>query len=415
MRKSAFIALAAVLVVSACAQSISQQSTTPAESMSMSPSAASTPPVMAGEQCFLRAEVREGLSCIRSRNGLRWQTPYAFQEQACDPSSPILKKLRVVLPTTKLMEARVAAACVAIRWWDNRDQTLPKVQAIGAKPLPEAAIRDVQEQGKAGLQLFWDFRGAESMQPAHFAFESPAEYCKLAEQYVSTDRHLFQLQRGFSTTPSDKPWIPDCSDTKLFTGEWCDAGPAGGISIGFSRDGVTAGSFTAGCNFQAGIRLSLHKFWQAIGSISGGQPDSFTSALFNTDSMLVLYPGLLWESQLYGTEANLCGPKASLYLCSHSKWKGKLAAYRSSSEWWQDGTLDNDTAATYGWARQTASEWFTAHFGLEATFNLAHALYGVSTHEEYLRVLNSYTDMTADELFAGIDAWVAPQFGLTPP
>ncbi|MEY4667258.1 MAG: hypothetical protein RIQ87_1038, partial [Chloroflexota bacterium] len=36
-------------------------------------------------------------------------------------------------------------------------------------------------------------------------------------------------------------------------------------------------------------------------------------------------------------------------------------------------------------------------------------------HEDYLRVLNSYTDMTADELFAGIDAWVAPQFGLTSP
>lgn len=415
MRRGACIALATVLVVSACTQTIVQQSTLPAESVSILPSASSTPPVVAGEPCLLRADVREGLSCIRSRNGLRWQTPYAFQEQACDPSSPKLKQMRVVLPTTKLMEARVAAACVAIRWWDNRDQAFPEVLAISAKPLPKAAIRDVQGQGKSGLQLFWDFRGAESMQPAHFAFESPAEYCELAEQYVSADRYQVLLVRGFSTTPSNKPWIPDCSDTELFTGEWCVAGPASGIPVGFSKDGLTAGSFTAGCNFQAGIVLSLHKFWQAIGSIPGGLPDSFTGALFNTDSMLVLYPEVLWESQLYGTEANLCGPKARLYLCSHSKWKGTLEIYRSSREWWQDGTLDNDTAATSGWARQTASEWFAAHFGLDATFNLAHALYGVSSHEEYLRVLNSYTDLTADEIFAGIDAWVAPQFGLTAP
>jgi hypothetical protein len=60
-------------------------------------------------------------------------------------------------------------------------------------------------------------------------------------------------------------------------------------------------------------------------------------------------------------------------------------------------------------------EWFVAHFGLDAAWLLPVALAGVTTEREYLAVLDSYTNWTHEQIFAGVDAWVAPQFGLTAP
>ena len=94
--------------------------------------------------------------------------------------------------------------------------------------------------------------------------------------------------------------------------------------------------------------------------------------------------------------------------------KGKLTTFVSSATWWK-GELVNGMSAEYLWARQTAMEWFVAHFGLDAAYLLPLALVGVTTEAEYHAVLESYTDWPHEQVFAGIDAWVAPQFGLTAP
>ena len=95
--------------------------------------------------------------------------------------------------------------------------------------------------------------------------------------------------------------------------------------------------------------------------------------------------------------------------------KGKLTTFGSSSTWWTAGALEDGFSAEYMWARQTAMEWFVAHFGLDAAYLLPLALVGVTTEAEYHAVLDSYTDWSHEQVFAGIDAWVAPQFGLTAP
>jgi hypothetical protein len=163
--------------------------------------------------------------------------------------------------------------------------------------------------------------------------------------------------------------------------------------------------------------LVTHKFWQGVQSahaLSFGEEIKFSEGLLSADYLFSDYAGILTGAELEGLSAGLCSPGSKYYTCKHDLMKGKLTTYESSSTWWKEELVDGMSAG-YLWARQTAMEWFVAHFGLDAAYLLPLALVGVTTDAEYHAVLDSYTDWSHEQVFAGIDAWVAPQFGLTAP
>ena len=376
-----------------------------------------------GKPCVKDAAMVGDLSCMRRQSQRQWMKRYVYQDQACDPEDPRLAAENVILPTIEHWEARIAAACVAIRWIEREEAVLPELLLLSATPISLAAQLDAQRAATAGLRLTWEYRGTKDIIPTYIIFSSPSEFCQQSKRFMTPDRHAIHLRNGFSTDSDGRPWLPDCSDARPFSEEMCESGPAGGLFPGFSYNGRLAGAFQLVCasSLEYGSNLSLHKFWQGIGAFSVGSrsrevtADAFTGALINMDGMLVLYPQLLDEARSGGRQANLCGPGATLYICAHNQWKDMPELFRSSRVWWRDGVLTNDISAAAGWSRQTAAEWFVAHFGLDAAFFLPHALVGVSNRAQYLKVLKAYTNISPKKLFAGIDAYVGAQFGREQP
>jgi len=382
---------------------------------------ASPPPAVAGEPCSSRAEVREGLSCVRGRSGLQWQARYAYQEQACDPEDKRIKQAGVILPRKGLPEARVAAACVTLEWLANKNVDYPELQVLSEWKLPKVALADAAARARGALRLFWKYRGIEAIKPTYMVFTSPAEFCALATKYFDPGLLSAWKVRGFSTGPDDMPWIPDCNDTKPFSGAYfCESGPYAAVWPGGAIDRKSGGAFGYQCrkDLESWSGLNTHKFWQGVQgpiALSIGEDTQFSYALLYADYLFSDYAGILTEADLSGSSADLCSPASRYYTCKHDLMKGKLTTYESSSTWWTAGALENGFSAEYMWARQTAMDWFVAHFGLDAAYLLPLALVGVTTEAEYHAVLDSYTDWSHEQVFAGIDAWVAPQFGLTAP
>lgn len=373
-----------------------------------------------GEPCTNRAEVQGDLTCVRGRSGLKWQARYVYEEQACDPNDKRIKQAGVILPRKDLRESRIAAACVYLEWLDNADAELPTVSYFIEQPVNKALLQQAQRSLSAALRIYWQYRGYDDITPAMVVFTSQAELCSLGRQHLSQSAYEQMLQRKSwgGGDANGAPFLFDCTNNKAFLGSdgWCENGSAGSLPAGLSRDQKTAGAMVSTCreSLKYGLPGAGHKFWQGIGWPGEGDL-SFANALLNPDYLFSEYPGALWESSEFGERPNLCGPDSRLYTCKHDQMRGRLDSYRSSSTWWVDGTLENVLSAEYSWARQTAMEWFAAHFGLDAAWLLPVALAGVTTESEYLAVLDSYTVWTHEQIFAGVDDWVAPQFGLTPP
>lgn len=414
-------AIASVLILLvACTGSTSNQSDPPVESATPVPSASGIQPAVVGELCLTRAEVRNGFSCVRGRSGLQWQARYAYQEQACDPEDKRIKQAGVILPRKGLPEARVAAACVTLEWLANKNVDYPELQVLSEWKLPKVALADAAARARGALRLFWKYRGIEAIKPTYMVFTSPAEFCALATKYFGPEYLTQWKARGFSTGPDDMSWIPDCSDTKPFSGAYCESGPYAAVWPGGAIDRKSGGAFGHMCrkDLEALSGLNTHKFWQGVQgpiALSIGEDTQFSYALLYADYLFSDYAGILTEADLSGSSADLCSPASRYYTCKHDQMKGKLTTYESSSTWWTAGALENGFSAEYMWARQTAMDWFVAHFGLDAAYLLPLALVGVTTEAEYHAVLDSYTDWLHEQVFAGIDAWVAPQFGLTAP
>ena len=381
---------------------------------------ASPPPTVAGEPCSRRAEVREGLSCVRGRSGLQWQARYVYQEPACDPEDKRIKQAGVILPRKGLKESRIAAACVYLEWLENADAELPAVSYFIEQPVDQALLKQAQRSLTAALRIYWQYRGYENIKPAMIVFTSQAELCALGQKHLSqsTYERMLQQRSWGGGDANGAPFLFDCTNNDAFLERdgWCGNGSAGGLPAGLSRDQQTAGAFVSTCreSLKFGLPGAGHKFWQGIGWPGDGDL-TFANALVNPDYLFSEYPGALWEAEEFGERLNLCGPGSRWYTCKHDAMVGRLTSYQSSSQWWVTGTLEDGFSAEYMWARQTAMEWFAAHFGLDAAWLLPVALAGVTSESEYLVVLDSYTDWTHEQLFAGIDAWVAPQFGLTAP
>ena len=356
---------------------------------------------------------------MRGRSGLQWQARYVYQEQTCNPEEKRIKQAGVILPRKGLKESRIAAACVALEWLANKDVDYPELQVLSEWKLPKVALADAAAQARGALRLYWKYRGIEEIQPTYMVFTSPAEFCTLATKYFNPEMLSAWKVRGFSTGPDDMPWIPDCNDTKPFSETYCYSGPYGAVTPGVAIDRKSGGAFGRVCRkeLQSWSGLVTHKFWQGVQSahaLSFGEEIKFSEGLLYADYLFSDYAGILTGAELEGSSAGLCSPGSKYYTCKHDLMKGKLATYESSSTWWK-GELVNGMSAEYLWARQTAMEWFVAHFGLDAAYLLPLALVGVTTEAEYHAVLDSYTDWSHEQVFAGIDAWVAPQFGLTAP
>ena len=356
---------------------------------------------------------------MRGRGGLQWQARYVYQEQTCNPEEKRIKQAGVILPRKGLKESRIAAACVALEWLANKDVDYPELQVLSEWKLPKAALADAAAYARGGLRLYWKYRGIEEIQPTYMVFTSPAEFCALATKYFNPGMLSAWKVRGFSTGPDDMPWIPDCNDTKPFPQMVCGNGPYGAVTPGAAIDRKSGGAVGIMCRKEwSGLAtLVTHKFWQGVQSahaLSFGEEIKFSEGLLYADYLFSDYAGILTGAELEGSSAGLCSPGSKYYTCKHDLMKGKLTTYESSSTWWK-GELVNGMSAEYLWARQTAMEWFVAHFGLDAAYLLPLALVGVTTEAEYHAVLDSYTDWSHEQVFAGIDAWVAPQFGLTAP
>lgn len=381
---------------------------------------ASLPLAVLGESCPNRAEVRDGLSCVRGRNGLKWQARYVYQEQACDPEDKRIKQAGVILPRKALKEARIAAACVYLEWLDNADTALPTVSYLIEQPVDKSLLKQALRSLRAALRIYWQYRGIADIEPAMIVFTSQKELCSLGQQYLSqsTYQRMLQQQSWGGGDANGKPFLFDCTNDEPFLERdgWCGNGSAGALPPGLSRDQQTAGALISTCreSLKYGLPGAGHKFWQGIGWPGEGEL-SFANALVNPDYLFSEYSGALWEAEEYGLAANLCGPGSRWYTCKHYEMTGRLSNYESASTWWKTGTLENGFSAEYAWARQTAMEWFVAHFGLDAAWLLPIALAGVASESEYLAVLGSYTDWTHEKIFRGVDEWVAPQFGLTAP
>lgn len=412
------------LIVAGCSAAVPSASVIAETSPSPTVTAtASLPPPVAGEPCSRRAEVREGLSCVRGRSGLQWQARYAYQEQACDPEDKRIKQAGVILPRKGLKESRIAAACVYLEWLENADVELPTVSYFIEQPVDKTLLKQAQRSLTAGLRIFWQYRGYENINPALIVFTSQAELCSLGQRHLSESTYAWMLQEKSwgGGDANGAPFLFDCTNNDAFLERdgWCGNGSAGALPPGLSRDQQTAGALVSTCreSLKFGLPGVGHKFWQGIGWPGDGDL-SFANALVNPDYLFSEYPGTIWAAEEYGGAPNLCGPGVrswQSYTCKHDEMKGRLTSYQPSSTWWTAGALENGFSAEYMWARQTAMEWFAAHFGLDAAWLLPVALAGVTSESEYLAVLDSYTDWTHEQLFAGVDAWVAPQFGLTAP
>lgn len=418
--KTAWILLLSFIVVGCSAAEPKASATTTSAPSPTSSTAVGLPVAVDGEPCSNRAEVQESLTCVRGRSGLRWQAKYSYQAQACDPEDKRIKQAGVILPRKSLKESRIAAACVYLEWLENADTELPTVSYFIEQPIDKALLKQAQRSLTAGLRIYWQYRGYENIRPAMIVFTSQAELCSLGQQHLSQATYELMLQRQSwaGGDANGKPFLFDCTNSEPFLERdgWCGNGSAGGLPPGLSRDQQTAGALVSTCreSLKFGLPGVGHKFWQGIGWPGEGDL-SFVNALVNPDYLFAEYPGALWEAEEYGLTPNLCGPGSRWYTCKHDEMIGRLSAYQSSSTWWTTRTLVNGFSAEYAWARQTAMEWFVAHFGLDAAWLLPIALVGVASESEYLAVLDSYTDWTHKQIFRGVDEWVAPQFGLTAP
>ena len=379
------------------------------------PSSVAAPQAQAGEKCSQARARNSSLVCIRTPTGLRWQQPYKYQAEACDPSDPRLAG--IILPEASRPEARVAAACVALEWLANKDVQYPELQVLSEWKLPEVALADAAARARGALRLYWKYRGIQKIQPTYMVFTSPAEFCALATKYFNSGMLSAWKVRGFSTGPDDRPWIPDCDDTKPFSGVYCESGPYGAVWPGGVINRKSGGAFGHMCreDLQSWSGLNFHKFWQGVQSsiaLTIRGDTRFSHALLTADYLFADYAGILTEAELAGSSADLCSQSSRYYTCKHGQMSGTLRNYISSQNWWREGFIDNSSSREYLWARQAAMEWFTAHFGLDAAYLLPLALVGVVNKRQYFATLAAYTDRTPAEIFAGVDAYVKPMFGL---
>lgn len=336
---------------------------------------------------------------------------YTYQEQACDPADPRLSKM--TLPPKKYQEGRIAAACVALEWLDNKDLKLPKVEIFVPDYVSSAARRSIEQSARWQLRVISEYRTFPDVIPTVFMFDSKRFLCSKDHAVLPADFFVYR----------------DCVDLKR---EWtCEENPGTALAAppsSWSGDKPRAGVISFECGFSNGSRVNPFKFY--MGLLACDLTAMSNSPLCSRWAGAPYIFGLYVEQLGYAEETNTA---ADLDLCEPGSWmpwcplsQRLFRGYISSSEWltlqpdgcWpgtdpygDDGSCDAAQIMS-GSAIGYAFEWLTAHYGIEVAYGIINATLQVGTDKErYLRVLSHYLGMSTDELFAAIDAYVVARLG----
>ena len=337
---------------------------------------------------------------------------YTYQEQACDPADPRLS--RMTLPPKKYQEGRIAAACVALEWLDNKDLKLPKVEIFVPDYVSSAARRSIEQSAEWQLRVIWEHRTYVDATPTVFMFDSKKFFC--TRDHIALDPNFFVYR--------------ECVDLKH---EWtCEDNPdtaAGATPNYWSGDKPRAGVISYTCGFNKDSLVIPFKFYMGFlycDTTGGGAAP--LCAFLSKGAMYIYgtYIAELGEAESTGRAANLdtCGRSSWPTTCptspflfrkyiSSSKWLTLYDTYCDhGSDLYGEGG-DCSPAEHLGYTvNGLAFEWITAHYGLDAAYGLINAtLQAGRDKERYLRVLSHYLGISTDDFFAAIDTYVVARLG----
>lgn len=336
---------------------------------------------------------------------------YTYQEQACDPTDSRLSKM--TLPPKTYREGRIAAACVALEWLDNKDVKLPEVEIFVPDYVSSAARRSIERSAKWQLRVIWEHRTFPEATPSVFMFDSKRFLC--SKDHIALPANFYVYR--------------ECVDLSR---EWtCEENPDTALSAppsSWSPNKVRAGVISFECGFSNGSRVNPFKFY--MGLLACDLTAMSNSPLCSRWSGAPYIFGVYAEELGYAAEANKA---ADLDLCEPGSWMPwcplsprLFRGYISSSEWLTlqpDGCWpgtdpygdDGSCGAAQilgGHAMGYAFEWVTAHYGLDAAYGIINATLQAGTDKErYLLILSKYFGMNPDEMFADIDRYVISRLG----
>ena len=388
--------------------------------------------VAEGRPCLKVAARTSTLSCINRREGRRWQKPFTYQEQACDPNDPRLSN--ITLPPEEFLEGRIAAACVALEWLDNANTDIPELDLVAPSQTSATAVQALKESAAWQLQLIWGHRtDYDTKTPTVFLFDSISFLCedgrKVFQQgYFWLSRPVLGSPGYISAHPNSvysclKPestW--GCADTP-------DIG--NGVLPSGWRDHKRAGLIMATCpsGLSGPIEVNPWKFYE--GFFGCPITDSIAPALCNNWGTAAMYIFSLYAQEL--GQAQLDGRSADLNLCRSGSWMGwcpqSTRLFRKSfpsSSWltmqpepcWpgsppfgDDADCSRELAFAYH-VKGYVFEWLVAHYGIDTAYGVLFALAPAGSSKKlYLRIMAGYLGMSNDKFFAAIDAYVVARLG----
>ena len=337
---------------------------------------------------------------------------YTYQEQACDPADPRLSKM--TLPPKKYREGRIAAACVALEWLDNKDLKLPEVEIFVPDYVSSAARRSIEQSAKWQLRVIWEHRTYADATPTVFMFDSKQFLC--SKDHIALDTNFFVYR--------------DCVDLKH---EWtCENNPdtaLGATPNYWSGDKPRAGVISYTCGFNKDSLVVPFKFYLGFLYCDTTGGGAAPLCAFLSKGAMYIYATYIEELG----EAESTGKAVNLDTCGRSSWPTTCPTspflfrkYISSSKWLTlyDTYCDHGSdlygeggdcspAEHLGYTvNGLAFEWITAHYGIDAAYGIINAtLQAGRDKERYLRVLSHYLGMSTDDFFAAIDTYVVARLG----
>lgn len=338
---------------------------------------------------------------------------FVYREQACDPANSAIKS--VTLPPAEYREGRISAACVALEWLDNKALKLPKVEVFVPDYVSSAARRSIEQSAKWQLRVIWEHRTFDNITPTAFIFDSKRFLCTKDHVALSEDFYVYR----------------ECGDLST---EWtCEGNPdtalGAGPGFGWAADPPRAGFIGFSCRIDYTATVNPFKFY--LGLLICDTTSGVATPLCYDWSKGAYYIFGNYLAEL--GRAEVAGRNANLDLCSWAKWVNTCPSspalfrrYISSAEWLTiyDTYCDHgsDLYGETGTCSPTehlgytvnglAFEWVTAHYGLDAAYGLIRAtMVAERDRERYIRILERYLGMTAEELFAAIDEYVIFRLG----
>lgn len=336
---------------------------------------------------------------------------YTYQEQACDPADARLAGMK--LPPEEYREGRIAAACVALEWLDNKDLKLPEVEIFVPDYVSSTARRSIEQSAQWQLRLIGEHRTFPEATPTVFMFDSKRYLCSQDHSVLPETffvyRDCVDLTREW--TCEDNPGTALAASPDWWSGNTPRAGFIGFI-CGFSGEPVVNPfKFNLGilaCDLTANSNTPLCSRWSGAPYIYGLYLEELGRA----------------EASKTGADLDLCKPGAWMQWCPFSTrlFRGSISSsiwltlqgngcWPGSDPYGDDGSCDPAqimSASSLGYA----FEWVTAHYGIDAAYGIIGAtLHAGTDKERYLRILSKYLGMSTDNLFASIDTYVVARLG----